>query len=51
MVVTASLSGDDSGRLLTIDHFVRVKSTVPVIAGLDKGTVNGAKDGILRLGY
>ena len=29
----AILSGDDSGRLLTIDHFVRVKSTVPAIAG------------------
>ena len=29
----ASMSADDSGRLLTIDHFVRVKSTVPAIAG------------------
>jgi pimeloyl-ACP methyl ester carboxylesterase len=29
----ASLSGDDSSRLLSIDHFVRVKSTVPAIAG------------------
>jgi pimeloyl-ACP methyl ester carboxylesterase len=27
--------GDDSGRLLTIDHYVRVKSTVPAIAGQD----------------
>jgi len=27
------LAGDDSGRLLAIDHFVRVKSTVPAIAG------------------
>ena len=27
------LAGDDSGQLLTIDHFVRVKSTVPAIAG------------------
>jgi len=26
-------SGDDSGQLLTIDHYVRVKSTVPAIAG------------------
>ena len=24
---------DDSARLLTIDHYVRVKSTVPAIAG------------------
>jgi pimeloyl-ACP methyl ester carboxylesterase len=32
-VGTAILSGDDSGRLLTVDHFVRVKSTVPAIAG------------------
>ncbi len=27
--------GDDSARLLTIDHYVRVKSTVPAIAGQD----------------
>jgi len=27
--------GDDSQRLLTIDHYVRVKSTVPAIAGQD----------------
>jgi pimeloyl-ACP methyl ester carboxylesterase len=26
---------DDGGRLLTIDHYVRVKSTVPAIAGQD----------------
>src|SRR3979490_2746333 len=26
---------DDSARLLTIDHYVRVKSTVPAIAGQD----------------
>jgi pimeloyl-ACP methyl ester carboxylesterase len=26
-------SADDGGRLLTIDHYVRVKSTVPAIAG------------------
>lgn len=32
-MLTVSLSGDDSARLLTIDHFVRVKSTVPAIAG------------------
>ena len=25
--------GDDSERLLTIDHYVRVKSTVPALAG------------------
>ena len=31
--VRAAMSADDSGRLLTIDHFVRVKSTVPAIAG------------------
>ena len=30
---SAAVSADDSGRLLTIDHFVRVKSTVPAIAG------------------
>src|SRR4029078_6872584 len=30
---TTAVSGDDSGQLLTIDHFVRVKSTVPAIAG------------------
>lgn len=27
--------GDDSERLLTIDHYVRVRSTVPAIAGQD----------------
>ncbi|HEU5259122.1 MAG TPA: alpha/beta fold hydrolase [Vicinamibacterales bacterium] len=27
------LAGDDSERILTIDHFVRVQSTVPAIAG------------------
>src|SRR5205814_6250657 len=27
--------GDDSQKLLTIDHYVRVKSTVPAIAGQD----------------
>src|SRR5215208_3975991 len=32
-VGAAIVSGDDSGRLLTIDHFVRVKSTVPAITG------------------
>src|SRR3954463_10232455 len=32
----AALSfGDDSEHLLTIDHYVRVKSTVPAIAGQD----------------
>jgi pimeloyl-ACP methyl ester carboxylesterase len=29
----ALLRGDDSDRLLTIDHYLRVKSTVPAIAG------------------
>ena len=29
----ALLHGDDSDRLLTIDHYVQVKSTVPAIAG------------------
>jgi pimeloyl-ACP methyl ester carboxylesterase len=29
----APLAGDDSTRLLTIDHFVRAKTTVPAIAG------------------
>ena len=32
-LLLAPLSADDSARLLTIDHFVRVKSTVPAIAG------------------
>ena len=35
-VVVASMTllrGDDGDRLLTIDHYVRVKSTVPAIAG------------------
>jgi pimeloyl-ACP methyl ester carboxylesterase len=30
---TPRLVADDGGRLLTIDHYVRVKSTVPAIAG------------------
>ena len=30
---TVVLRGDDSDRLLTIDHYLRVKSTVPAIAG------------------
>jgi len=30
---TGSLLADDSERLLTVDHFVRVSSTVPAIAG------------------
>jgi pimeloyl-ACP methyl ester carboxylesterase len=29
----SAASGDDSEKLLTIDHYVRVKSTVPAIAG------------------
>src|SRR5580765_8660009 len=32
-LVVASLSADDSERILTIDHFVRVKSTVPALNG------------------
>jgi pimeloyl-ACP methyl ester carboxylesterase len=36
VLALAQLSfGDDSQRLLTIDHYVRVKSTVPAIAGQD----------------
>jgi pimeloyl-ACP methyl ester carboxylesterase len=31
--VAVPLSGDDSERILTIDHFVRVQSAVPAIAG------------------
>jgi pimeloyl-ACP methyl ester carboxylesterase len=31
--VGAGATADDSARLLTIDHFVKVKSTVPAIAG------------------
>jgi hypothetical protein len=36
-VVPASFGagGDDSERLLTVDHYVRVTSTVPAIAGQD----------------
>jgi len=33
VALTTAVSGDDSGQLLTIDHFVRVKSTVPAIVG------------------
>jgi pimeloyl-ACP methyl ester carboxylesterase len=32
-LLCAPLAADDSTRLLTIDHFVRAKSTVPAIAG------------------
>src|SRR3954466_10441526 len=36
LVAFAGLSfADDSARLLTVDHYVRVKSTVPAIAGQD----------------
>ena len=31
--VVQSRAGDDSERLLTVDHYVKVKSTVPAIAG------------------
>jgi pimeloyl-ACP methyl ester carboxylesterase len=33
LLAGASVGADDAERLLTIDHFVRVKSTVPSIAG------------------
>src|SRR3954467_7892378 len=33
LLAAGTLSGDDSEQLLTIDHFVRVKSTAPSIAG------------------
>jgi pimeloyl-ACP methyl ester carboxylesterase len=33
LALTASTSADDGEKLLTIDHYVRVKSTVPVING------------------
>ena len=33
LVVAVPLPGDDSERILTIDHFVRVQSTVPAISG------------------
>ena len=33
--LTVAVSADDSGRTLTVDHYVRVKSTVPAIAGQD----------------
>lgn len=32
-VATMPLTADDSARILTLDHFVRVKSTVPALAG------------------
>ena len=32
-IAVAALKADDSDRLLTIDHYVRVTSTVPAIAG------------------
>ncbi|MGE0405011.1 MAG: alpha/beta fold hydrolase [Candidatus Korobacteraceae bacterium] len=33
--VAATLSADDGGKLLRVDHYVSVKSTVPSIAGQD----------------
>ena len=33
VVAGISLHGDDGDRLLTLDHYIRVKSTVPAIAG------------------
>ena len=35
LAVGGPASADDSERLLTIDHYVRVKSTVPALAGQD----------------
>jgi pimeloyl-ACP methyl ester carboxylesterase len=32
-LLAVSLAGDDSDRILTIDHFVRVQSTVPALSG------------------
>ncbi len=32
-ILVVPVRGDDSDRLLTIDHYVRVRSTVPAIAG------------------
>jgi pimeloyl-ACP methyl ester carboxylesterase len=32
-LLAVPLAGDDSGRILTIDHFVRVQSSVPAISG------------------
>ena len=31
--LVVQLVGDDSERILTIDHFVRVQSSVPAISG------------------
>ena len=52
-MLTVSLSGDDSARLLTIDHFVRVKSTVPAIAGQQAQIYvrERVKAGIVARGY
>src|SRR5262245_22009117 len=33
LLVATVIVGEDSGQLLTIDHYVRVKSSVPSIAG------------------
>src|SRR6516162_125496 len=33
LALAASLAADDGRRLLTIDHYVRVQSTAPAIAG------------------
>src|SRR3954451_4203327 len=35
LTTRTTLTADDSSRLLTIDHYVRVRSTVPAIAGQD----------------
>src|SRR5436305_11273251 len=33
VALSSAAIADDGGKLLTIDHYVRVKSTVPAIAG------------------
>src|SRR3954469_10552526 len=35
LVLPVVLAADDRERILTLDHFVRVKSTVPAISGQD----------------
>jgi pimeloyl-ACP methyl ester carboxylesterase len=35
MVVSSSALADDGARLLSVDHYVRVKSTAPAMAGAD----------------
>ncbi len=35
LVPAQTIFGDDSGKLLRVDHYVRVRSSVPVIKGQD----------------